>query len=75
MVEASGSVRASETGVDEEGVKKLRGLLELKLDRVLSGLPLRPIRRRRKKCKILGLDVVLEETGPVCAEGSNPGLD
>jgi hypothetical protein len=75
LVEAAGFVRASETGVDE-GVKKLLGRLEFKLDRILSGLPLRPIRRRRKKCKILGRDSVLEkETGPVGAEGPNPGLD
>jgi hypothetical protein len=75
LVEAAGFVRASETGVDE-GVKKLLGRLEFKLDRILSGLPLRPIRRRRKKCKILGRDSVLEkETGPLGAEGPNPGLD
>ena len=54
LVEAAGSVRASETGVDEEGVKKLLGLLELKLDWVLFGLPLRPIRRRRKKMQDIG---------------------
>jgi hypothetical protein len=53
LVEAAGSVRASETGVDE-GVKKLLGCLEFKLDRVLSGLPLRPIRRRRKKMQDIG---------------------
>jgi hypothetical protein len=39
--EAARYVRVPSTG-DEDGVKKLLGLLHLKLDRVLSGLPLRP---------------------------------
>jgi hypothetical protein len=44
----AGYVKVPSIG-DEDGVKKLLGLLQLKLDRVLPGLPLRPTRWRKKK--------------------------
>jgi hypothetical protein len=75
--EAAGYVRVPSTG-DEDGVKKLLGLLHLKLDRVLSGLPLRPTRWRRKKKKgrFLGREVIVEkEPGPEGEEDPNMGVD
>jgi hypothetical protein len=62
------------------------GLLHLKMDRVLVGLSLRPNRwRKKKKCRVLGLDVVVEkEPGPelgldpcmgqIVVPGSDPDL-
>jgi hypothetical protein len=63
--EAAGCVRVPSSG-DEDALKKLIGLLHLKMDRVLVGLSLRPNRwRKKKKCSVMGLDVVVEkEPGP-----------
>ena len=75
LVEAVGSARAFGPGVDEEGVKKLRGLLDLKLDQVITGLSLKPT-HRRKKFKVLGLEYALDrESRPVVNEDLDPGLD
>jgi hypothetical protein len=44
LMEAAGSAGASDLGVEVEELKKLLGLLDLKLDRVITGLSLRPTR-------------------------------
>jgi hypothetical protein len=36
---------SASSGVDEEGVKRLLGILDLKTDRVIAGLSLKPTRR------------------------------
>jgi hypothetical protein len=83
--EAAGCVRVPSSG-EEDGLKKLLRLLHLKMDRVLVGLSLRPNRwRKKKKCRVLGLDVVVEkEPGPelgldpcmgqIVVPGSDPNL-
>jgi hypothetical protein len=74
-MEAAGSAGASGLGAEVGGVKKLLGLLDLKLDRVITGLSLRPT-RWRKKLRVLGLDYALDrETGPVIDENLDLGLD
>jgi hypothetical protein len=74
--EAAGFARVHSSG-EEDGVKKMLGLLHLKLDRILYGLSLRPKRwRKKKRCKVLGLDVGLEkEPGLKGVEDPNLGLD
>jgi hypothetical protein len=75
-MEAARSVGASGLGAEVEGMKKLLGLLDLKLDRVITGLSLRPTRWRRKKFIVVGLDYALvRETGPVIDENLDLGLD
>jgi hypothetical protein len=73
LMEAAGSAGASGLGVEVEGLKKMIGLLDLKLDRVITGLALRPTRWRRKKFRVVGLDYALvRKTGPVILD---MGLD
>jgi hypothetical protein len=55
-MEAAGSAGASGLGAEVERLKKMIGLLDLKLDRVINGLALRPTRWRRKKFRAVGLD-------------------
>jgi hypothetical protein len=72
-MEAAGSAGASGLGAEVEGLKKMIGLLDLKLDRVITGLALRPTRWRRKKFRVVGLDYALvRKTGPVILD---MGLD
>jgi hypothetical protein len=69
---AAGSAKATGSGVDEEGVKKLLGLLDIKLDRVIAGLSAKPTRRRHK-CRVLGLDCALGgKSGPKVVENPDP---
>jgi hypothetical protein len=74
-MEAAGSAGASGLGAEVEEVKKLLGLLDFKLDRIITGLSLRPS-RWRKKLRVLGLDFALDrETGPVIDENLDLGLN
>jgi hypothetical protein len=71
-MEAAG---ASGLGAEVEGLKKTLGLLDLKLDRVITGLSLRPTRWRRKKFKVVGLDYALvRKTRSVIDENLDLGL-
>lgn len=71
---AAGSARALGSGVDEEGLKRLLGLLDLKLDRVITRLSSKPT-RRRNKFSVLGLDHALgRESGLVVDEEPDPDL-
>jgi hypothetical protein len=75
-MEAAGSAGASDLGVKVEGLKKLLGLLDFKLDRVITGLSLRPTRWRRKKFRVVGLDyAVVRKTGSVIDENMDLGLE
>jgi hypothetical protein len=75
-MEAAGSVGASGLGAEVEGLKKMLGLLDLKLDRVITGLSLRPTRWRRKKFRVVGLDYALvRKTGSVIDENLDLGLE
>jgi hypothetical protein len=83
MEAAAGTARAPDYGVDEEGAKRLLGLLDLKLDRVIAGLSSNPT-RRRNKFRVLGLDSTLgrvsrpvadEDSGDFQVLGADPGLD
>jgi hypothetical protein len=75
-MEAAGSAGVSDLGVEVEGLKKLLGLLDLKLDRVITGLSLRPTRWRRKKFRVVGLDyAVVRKTGSVIDENLDLGLE
>jgi hypothetical protein len=75
-MEAAGSAGASGLGAEVEGMKKLLGLLDLKLDRVITGLSLRPARWRKKKVRVVGLDYALvRKTGSVVDENLDLGLD
>jgi hypothetical protein len=72
-MEAAGSAGASGLGAEVEGLKKMIGILDLKLDRVITGLALRPTRWRRKKFRVVGLDYAsARKTGPVILD---MGLD
>jgi hypothetical protein len=75
-MEAAGSARASGLGAEVEGLKKLIGLLDLKLDRVITGLSLRPTRWRRKKFRVVGLDYdLVRKTRSVIDENLDLGLE
>jgi hypothetical protein len=75
-MEAAGSAGASGLGAEVEGLKKLIGLLDLKLDRVITGLSLRPTRWRRKKFRVVGLDYdLVRKTGSVIDENLDLGLE
>jgi hypothetical protein len=75
-MEAAGSAGESGLSAEVEGMKKLLGLLDLKLDRVITGPSLRPARWRRKKVRVVGLDYALvRKTGSVVDENLDLGLD